>query len=346
MTITEGESIIKIRRATSSTWTSLNFLLEEGELGLELDTRKIKIGNGSVRWNSLPYSVKQVDNILFDGNSISATEGDLELRPSVEGHVFVYSDLFAEGDVYSQTSKKLATEEYVNSVKQALDVKDSVRVASTMSLVLAGLQTVDGIELSEGDRILVKNQNSMKENGIYSVSQGMWHRSDDADSNSEVTPGLFVFVDEGETNANSGWVLTSDLPISLGTSDIEFAQFSGAGQVVAGDGLVKSGNQINAVGTTDRILVGENSIDISPDYEGQVSITVLGVISAGSWRGETVEVSYGGTGFSEFALGDILYASGNEELSRLAAGSSHSFLKINSEGTAPEWSSVIDGGTP
>jgi len=343
-----GEVVIQIRRATSSTWTQLNFLLEEGEMGLELDTRRIKIGTGQTRWNELPYSLKQTDNLLLDGNAISSVDsnGDIELAPDGSGKVVVYSDLFVDGEIYSQGDKRVATEEYVNSVKQVLDVKDSVRTATLSAIMLAGIQTVDGVQLSAGDRVLVKNQNAMSENGIYSASPGIWVRSEDANSNLKVTPGIFVFVEEGESNANSGWVLSSDVPIALGETDIIFSQFSGAGQISAGAGLIKTGNQIDAVGTPGRILVGADNIDISPDYEGQTSISVLGMVSTGTWRGTAIEVPHGGTGLSAFSPGDILYAGENNILLRLSAGGGRSFLKMNEDGTAPEWSNVIDGGTP
>lgn len=317
-------------------------------MGLELDTRRLKIGTGTTRWNDLPYSVKQTDNLLLDGNTISSSDsdGDIMLSPNGLGKLIVYSDLLVEGDVYSQSNKKLATEEYVISTKQALEVKDSVRVATSSAIILAGIQVIDGIQLSEGDRILVKNQIIMSENGIYSVSAGMWSRSSDANSNAKVTPGIFVFVEEGESNANSGWVLSSDSPITLGQTDIAFSQFSGAGQIVAGDGLTKAGNRIDALGTPGRIKVDPDSIDISPDYEGQTSISVLGIVTTGTWRGQVVEVDRGGTGISEFDPGDILYAGENNTLLRLASGVGRSFLKMNAEGSAPEWSNIIDGGTP
>jgi hypothetical protein len=284
----------------------------------------------------------------LDGNAISSVDsnGDIELAPNGSGKVVVYSDLSVDGDIYSQGDKRLATEEYVNSVKQALDVKDSVRVATSSAIILAGTQTIDGVQLSEGNRILVKNQIAMSENGIYSVSAGVWLRSDDANSNLKMTPGVFVFVEEGESNANSGWVLSSDVQIDLGETELIFSQFSGAGQIYAGAGLIKTGNQIDAVGTLGRILVETDNIDISPDYEGQTSISVLGVVSTGTWRGEAIEVSHGGTGLSAFSPGDVLYAGENNILLRLPAGGGRSFLKMNAGGTAPEWSNVIDGGTP
>ena len=93
---------------------------------------------------------------------------------------------------------------------------------------------------------------------------------------------MFTFVSEGTVNADSGWVLTTNDAITLGTTGLTFAQFSGAGQITAGDGLTKSGNTINAVGTSDRITVNADSIDIASTYVGQTSITTLGTIATGT----------------------------------------------------------------
>lgn len=140
-----------------------------------------------------------------------------------------------------------ATKQYVDAIKQGLDVKDSVRVATSANLNLAvgGLLTVDGVALAAGDRVLVKDQALATENGIYVAAAGAWNRAADADSSQEVTPGIYVFVEEGTTNADSGWVLTTNGPITLGTTPLTFTQFSGAGQIVAGTGLQKSGNTLS-----------------------------------------------------------------------------------------------------
>ena len=344
-----SETIIQLRRGLAATWTSTNPVLAAGEMGLETDTRKMKVGNGTSPWNSLNYSIKQVDNILIDSNTISSLNlnGDIILSPNGSGDVKVAdANLVVGGDIYSQTSKKIATEDYVDAVKQGLDLKASVRAASVSSITLSGLQTVDGVELAVGDRVLVKNQGSSAENGIYVVSSDSWSRSTDANVSEEVTPGMFVFVEEGLLNANSGWVLITTGLILLGATSLSFTQFSGAGQISAGAGLTKTGNQINVVGTEGRITANADSIDIASTYVGQTTITTLGEISAGSWKAGVVTAPYGGTGLSTYAVGDMLYASGNSTLARLPAGLSTYFLKMNSNGTAPEWSNSIDGGTP
>lgn len=189
-----------------------------------------------------------------------------------------------------------ATKGYVDAVNQGLSVKDSVRVATTASITLSGLQMVDGINLASGDRVLVKNQVNTTENGIYAAAASGWSRTADADASSELTAGVFVFVNEGAVNATSGWVLTTRGVITLGTTSLTFAQFSGAGQISAGAGLTRTGSSIDVVGTANRITSNADSIDIASTYAGQTSINTLGTINTGTWNGTTIAVANGGTG--------------------------------------------------
>ena len=150
------------------------------------------------------------------------------------------------------SAQDAATKAYVDAVKTGLDIKDSVRAATTANITLSGTQTIDGVALVAGDRVLVKNQTTASANGIYVVATGAWARATDADNTpgSEVHGGMFCFVTEGAANADSGWVLTTNDPVTLGTTNLAFTQFSGAGQIADGDGIAKSGNTISvAVGT-------------------------------------------------------------------------------------------------
>lgn len=141
----------------------------------------------------------------------------------------------------------IANKAYVDAIKQGLDVKDSVRVATTANITLSGTQTIDGVVLVAGDRVLVKNQTSAADNGIYVVAAGAWTRAVDANTSAKVTPGMYTFVEEGTANGDYGFTLTTNNPITLGTTALMFTQFSGAGQIAAGNGLTKSGNTINGV---------------------------------------------------------------------------------------------------
>ena len=144
------------------------------------------------------------------------------------------------------SAQDAATKAYVDAVKTGLDVKDSVKVATTANITLSGTQTIDGVAVSADERVLVKDQSTGSENGIYDCKAGAWARSSDFDADSEVTSGAFVFVEQGTANADSGFVLTTDGTITVGSTALSFTQFSGAGQITAGDGLQKSGNALSA----------------------------------------------------------------------------------------------------
>ena len=199
------------------------------------------------------------------------------------------------------SAQDAATKAYVDAARSGLDVKASVRVATTANITLSGTQTIDGISVIAGDRILVKDQSTSSANGIYDVAAGAWSRSSDADISAEVTTGMFTFVSEGTVNADSGYVLTTDDTITLGSTSLTFVQFSGAGQVTAGAGLTKSGNTIDVIGTAGRITVNANDVDIASTYLGQSSITTLGTITTGVWNGTDIAVTDGGTGASTAA---------------------------------------------
>lgn len=194
-----------------------------------------------------------------------------------------------------------ATKSYVDAFAVGLDPKPSVRAATTGPITRSGTQTIDDVTLIAGDRVLVKDQGTASENGIYVVAASTWSRSSDADTDAEVTAGLFTFVEEGTANNNSGWVLATDNPITVGTTALNFVQFSGAGQITAGDGLTKSGNTLNVVGTSSRISVSADAVDIATNYAGQTTITTLGTVTTGTWNGQAVGVSYGGTGATDAA---------------------------------------------
>ena len=237
-----------------------------------------------------------------------------------------------------------ATKGYVDAARSGLDVKQSVRAATTgpinISADLENGDVIDGVTLVTGDRVLVKNQSTGSENGIYVVvASGAASRATDADTSAEVTAGMFTFVSEGTTNADSGWVLTTNDTITLGTTALTFAQFSGAGQVTAGAGLTKTGNTIDAVGTTDRIIVNADSIDIASTYVGQTSIVTLGTITTGTWDATTVAVTAGGTGNESFTDNGILYGDGSNALDVTAAGTQYQVLQAGSGGV-PEFNAV------
>jgi hypothetical protein len=143
-----------------------------------------------------------------------------------------------------------ATKAYVDSAAQGIDWKASVRAATTGNVTIASDlengDTLDGVTLATGDRVLVKNQSTGSENGIYVVkASGAPDRSTDADTGAELTSNFAVFVEQGTTNADQGYVLTNDGAITVGTTALTFTQFTGLGQIVAGTGLDKTGNTLD-----------------------------------------------------------------------------------------------------
>jgi len=266
-----------------------------------------------------------VDNINVNGNTISTTNsnGDLTLSPNGTGVVKVPSGY---DDRSSTDALTLVTKGYVDAVKQSLDIKDSVRVASTANVSLtsgsSGLEAgdaIDGVTLVAGDRVLLKNQTTASQNGIYVAvaSNGTPARSEDANASVDVTSGMFVWVEEGTANADQGYVLTTNDAINLNTTSLTFTQFSGAGQITAGNGLTKSGNTINVVPDNVTLSVTADEIKL----KGDVTTTALGDLLIG-------KASDGG--YKRLAV---------------SSGGAYQLLRINAAGTDLEYTDTLDGGT-
>lgn len=156
-----------------------------------------------------------------------------------------------------------ANKGYVDALAQGIDAKASCVVATTANITLSGTQTIDGIAVSVGDRVLVKDQTSQANNGIYLVASSTWTRTTDANTWDELV-AAFTFIEKGTTQANNGYISTITAGGTLGTTAVTFAQFSGAGQVIAGAGLTKTGNTLD-VGTasSSRIVVNSDNIDLA-----------------------------------------------------------------------------------
>lgn len=183
--------------------------------------------------------------------------------------------------VAGTNTTQIATTEFVTAAVDAartgLDVKASVRAATTANIVLSNTQTVDGVALAVGDRVLVKDQATASENGIYIVASGAWTRATDFDTATEVSAGTFTFVESGTANADSGWVVSTDGVINIGTTALAFAQFSGAGQITAGNGLTKTGNTLN-VGGANGITVAADTVELTGQALALHNLATNGII--------------------------------------------------------------------
>jgi phage-related tail fiber protein len=160
------------------------------------------------------------------------------------------------------------TKRYVDELIQGFSIKQSVRALGNVDIKLTGLQTIDGVSLKAGDRVLLVNQALRSENGIYVVATGAWVRSTDADNPENFANGSAVFVTEGTEYGDSGWVMVTDGPIVVGTTAIEFDKFSGAGQIIPVDGLYKDGNKM---GLTDTGVVASTYTKVTVDVKGRVT---------------------------------------------------------------------------
>jgi hypothetical protein len=178
-----------------------------------------------------------------------------------------------------------ANKGYVDGVAQGLDIKDSCTAATTGNITIATAlnngDTLDGVSLSTNDRVLVKDQSSASENGIYIVGSSP-ARADDLAAGADAA-GMFTFVEKGTVNADNGFVCTSDKGSAVvGTNNLSFAQFSGAGQITAGDGLDKSANTL--------------SVDLKSNGGLVIESTEIAVDLAASSITGTLAIGDGGTG--------------------------------------------------
>lgn len=197
-----------------------------------------------------------------------------------------------------------ANKAYVDNAVAGLTWKPSANLLSVSDVPLTGLTEtliIDGHaaldSADSGYRILLTNQTVDSENGIYVYTDDgtnyVLTRAVDADTYTELD-GATIFIQEGTTYGQSAWTQANHYLISF--EGQEWVQFSGAAQITAGNGLTKTGNTIDAVGTADRISVTTDSIDIASTYAGQTSITTLGTITSGTWEADTIAVIHGGTG--------------------------------------------------
>ena len=146
------------------------------------------------------------------------------------------------------SAQDAATKAYVDGVAQGLDIKASCVVATTANITLSGTQTIDGVVLAAGNRVVVKDQTTPAENGIYVVAAGAWARSSDADTWDELV-SAFTFLEQGTTLADTSWVCTVNASGILGTTAVTWTQFGAASAYTAGTGLTLAGNQFSITNT-------------------------------------------------------------------------------------------------
>ena len=314
-----GEDASTSNKGVAS-FATANFTVTAGDV----TTKNITLGsstltNGSTTTAIAGITELAVDNLNFNGNTITSTDtnGDIILSPNGTGKVDVSGSIIT-GLSEPVGATDAATKNYVDTVAEGLHVHEAAHCATTNTLAVlsggtvtysngtsgvgatltlsAGLSAIDGHTLTNGDRILVKNQATQAHNGIYTrTSATVLTRAIDFDTAAEIAGGDFVFVENGTVFGSTGFVQTIEV-LTVGTDNVIFQQFSGTGTFTAGNGLTINGTEFNVVGTADRITANIDSIDIASTYVGQSTITTLGTIGTGTWQGTVIGPTYGGTG--------------------------------------------------
>ena len=299
---------ILFRRDLAANWTSVDPVLSAGEIGLESDTDKIKLGDGTSSWTELDYFYGSLDDtsyvqslvagtgLTITGNSGSGTTPTINIGQSVAVSA---SPAFAQVTLNNlpTADSHAATKAYVDGIAASINWHDFATLATaavlpntpnynngtngigaTLTSVGNARLVVDGTNASNGNRILVKNQANPIHNGIYVVNvqgsvsaQWVLERASDFDSSTysaEIQAGEALYVGGGSANANQGFLVYStgtgdDGAHIIGEDAINFTQFSGTSPILAGTGIIKSGNTLSigqSVSTSGSVtFVGVNA---------------------------------------------------------------------------------------
>ena len=286
-------------------------------------------------------------NPIQSGLSITLSTLDSSPIGSITPSTGVFTNISTTTGSISTTpsaNTDIANKYYVDSVAQGLGPKAACAVATTTSITLSGLQSIDSYTTLAGDRVLVKNQGTSSENGIYIASASAWTRSTDMDVWSEVPGAYTVILNGGQ--ANTGWVCTATASGTIGVTAMPWVQFSGTSTYFAGTGLTLASNtfsitntgvtaasvgsasktltatvnaqgQLTALADTN-IAINGNQITsgtigssyLSGSYTG---ITGVGTLTAGTWNASTIGAAYGGTGAT--TLTGYVYGNGTGAMS-------------------------------
>ena len=266
---------------------------------------------------------------LLKLNEFTAPDGSVRLNSQKITNLATPT---ADGDAASKS--------YVDGVSQGLDVKDSCVAATTANITISTAlnngDTLDGVSLSTNDRVLVKDQSTASENGIYIVGSSP-ARADDLAAGADAA-GMFTFVEQGTVNADNGFVCTSNKGSAVvGTNNLAFSQFSGAGQVTAGDGLDKSGNTLSVDLKSNGGLVIE-STDIAVDLAAS---SITGTLAVGDGGTGATSASAARTALG-LAIGTNVqaYDADLDNLSGCQSGASAALASLTSTEVG-----ILDGAT-
>jgi hypothetical protein len=342
-------------------------------------------GTGAVALNITTLTVAPGDIALANGSFIvgnASNVGVATLKSSIPLNGFGA----AAGDVSmggfaltnlapttaSDNDNYAATKGYVDAVASGLDIRESCRLATAGPLPTntrsgnvitatgLGALTVDGVPVVVGNRILVKDEATAANNGIYtvtntgvaSVAAFVLTRATDFDTTpaAEVTSGAFTFIEEGAVNSDTGWVLTTNNPITINSTGLVWTQFSGSGSVVAGYGVARSGNTINfysnAGWATGDLFYGASATNLGVVAAGGANKVLLSSSGAPTW-GQipltthvtgTLAVGNGGTGQTSLTANGVLIGNGTSAVTSITATAGQ--LLLGNASNVPTWTSI------
>ena len=254
---------------------------------------------GSGTWQGTAIATGYIATTLTGKTLTTATLTSPVLNGTLSGTAFLDEDNMASDSAIAAASQQ-SIKAYVDAVSSGLDMKASSHAATTSAFDSAAYDngssgvgatlcnshyfafsalSIDGQTMVAGERVLVKNQTAACHNGIYTVTtvgdgSTRWiiTRATDFDSSTEVTSGAFTFIETGSTNGDQGFVMTADGTITIGTTAINWTQFSGAGQITAGAGMTKSGNTLNVIAGSN-ITVNADDVALSTTITGLSALT-------------------------------------------------------------------------
>ena len=324
-------------------------------------------GSGTITGNTITDGTfSSTSGVMSSITSLTATT-IIGTTINTTGSISASGNIITGSDNPSNASD-LANKAYVDSVASGLSFKDAVRLGTTTVLTLTGEQTIDGVAAITGDRVLVKNgtvanppavTTESVDNGIWIVSVGAWARSADLATGSDAH-GISIFIEEGTTQESSGWVCNNAEGDDLvGTDDLVFVQFTGAGLIIAGAGLDKTGNTLSAnvdeVTTTissDNIIVKDEGINTTQLADN--AVTTLKLLDANVTNAKLLNSSLNVTAGDGLQNGGLVSLGGSVTLNvdstilrttgDQSASGVQSFTNTTDSTSVSTGAVVIDGG--